>query len=147
MKTYKKYFAIMLVGALMLAMCLPAMAAVYDDVPDGTWYSAGAESLFERGIMNGTAGGKMLVVYFSRAGENYNVGRITEGNTAKLAKEIAAQTGADLFEIVPETAYPEGYDDMLAVATDERKNNARPKIKTHIDNFESYDTVFIGYPI
>ena len=28
MKTYKKYFAIMLVGALMLAMCLPAMAAV-----------------------------------------------------------------------------------------------------------------------
>ena len=34
--------------------------------------------------------GKILVAYFSRTGENYNVGTISEGNTAKLAKEIAA---------------------------------------------------------
>ena len=47
----------------------------------------------------------MLVVYFSRTGENYNVGFIQEGNTAKMAKIIAAQTGADLFEIVPEIPY------------------------------------------
>ena len=49
----------------------------------------------------GMAGGKVLIAYFSRAGENYSVGVIDEGNTAKLAKEIAAQTGGDLFEIVP----------------------------------------------
>ena len=34
-----------------------------------------------------------LVTYFSHAGENYNVGVIEEGNTAKLAKVIAEQTG------------------------------------------------------
>lgn len=36
----------------------------------------------------------ILVVYFSHTGENYSVGTITEGNTAKVAREIAAQTGA-----------------------------------------------------
>ena len=47
-----------------------------------------------------------LVSYFSHAGENYNVGVIEEGNTAKLAKVIAEQTGAELFEIVPVVDYP-----------------------------------------
>ena len=37
---------------------------------------------------------KSIVVYFSHTGENYSVGVITVGNTAKVAKEIAAQTGA-----------------------------------------------------
>ena len=95
----------------------------------------------------GTAGGKILIAYFSRAGENYNVGVVSEGNTAKLAKEIAAQTGGDLFEIVPATAYPSAYNEMLTVATRERTNNERPAIRDTVENFESYDTVFIGYPI
>ena len=47
-----------------------------------------------------------LVVFFSHAGENYNVGVVEEGNTAKLAKVIAEQSGADLFEIVPVVDYP-----------------------------------------
>jgi len=88
-----------------------------------------------------------LVVYFSRAGENYNVGVIEEGNTAKLAKIIAEQTGADLFEIVPETAYPEDYDTMLEVATRERENDERPAYLGQIGSWEQYDTVFVGYPI
>ena len=95
----------------------------------------------------GTAGGKILVAYFSRAGENYSVGVIDEGNTAKLAKEIAAQTGGDLFEIVPATPYPEGYEDTKTVATRERNNNERPAIKGTVENFDEYDTIFIGYPI
>lgn len=95
----------------------------------------------------GTAGGQILIAYFSRTGENYSVGVIDEGNTAKLAKEIAAQTGGDLFEIVPVTAYPSSYDEMLTVATNERTNNARPAIKNAAGNFTDYDTVFIGYPI
>lgn len=95
----------------------------------------------------GTAGGKTLIAYFSRTGENYNVGTITEGNTAKLAKEIAAQTGGTLFEIEPVTAYPTAYNEMLTVATNERQSNARPEIKNKVENFEQYDTIFIGYPI
>ena len=90
---------------------------------------------------------RALVVYFSRAGENYSVGVIEEGNTAKMAKIIASQTGADLFAIVPEVPYPEDYDSMLSVATQEKSEDARPAYTGDVENWEQYDTVFIGYPI
>ena len=109
--------------------------------------TSGATRKADEPGQSGTAGGKILIAYFSRAGENYNVGVVSEGNTAKFAKEIAAQTGGDLFEIVPVTAYPSSYDDMLTVATKERTNNERPAIRDTVEIFESYDTVFIGYPI
>jgi len=89
----------------------------------------------------------MLVTYFSHAGENYNVGVIEEGNTAKLAKVIAEQTGADLFEIVPVVDYPQSYDECLEVATAEQREGARPEYVGDIENWDQYDTVFIGYPI
>lgn len=88
-----------------------------------------------------------LVTYFSHAGENYNVGVIEEGNTAKLAKVIAEQTGADLFEIVPVVDYPQSYDECLEVATAEQREGARPEYVGDVENWEQYDTVFIGYPI
>ena len=89
----------------------------------------------------------VLVVYFSRTGENYNVGFIQEGNTAKMAKIIAAQTGADLFEIVPEVPYPDDYDSVLPIATQEKNEDVRPAYIGDVENWEQYDTVFIGYPI
>lgn len=88
-----------------------------------------------------------LVTYFSHAGENYNVGVIEEGNTAKLAKVIAEQTGADLFEIVPVVDYPQSYDECLEVATAEQREGARPEYMGDVENWDQYDTVFIGYPI
>ena len=88
-----------------------------------------------------------LVTYFSHAGENYNVGVVEEGNTAKLAKVIAEQTGADLFEIVPVVDYPQSYDECLEVATAEQREGARPEYVGDVENWEQYDTVFIGYPI
>lgn len=88
-----------------------------------------------------------LVVYFSHAGENYNVGVVEEGNTAKLAKEIAEQTGAELFEIVPVVEYPTVYDDCLEVATEEQRTGARPEYVGDVENWDDYDTVFLGYPI
>ena len=45
-------------------------------------------------------GGRVLVVYFSRTGENYNVGTINEGNTAIVGGMIAACIGADVFEML-----------------------------------------------
>lgn len=90
---------------------------------------------------------KLLVVVFSRAGENYSVGVIEEGNTSKMAKVIAEQTGADLFIIEPVVPYPEDYDTMLTVATQEKNDDARPEYTGDVENWEQYDTVFIGYPI
>ena len=88
-----------------------------------------------------------LVVYFSRAGENYDVGVIEEGNTAKMGRIIAEQTGADVFELVPVVPYPEDYDSCLEVATEEQQTDARPEYEGTIENWDQYETVFIGFPI
>lgn len=103
--------------------------------------------LFALMLMSGSLAEGVLVTYFSHAGENYNVGVIEEGNTAKLAKVIAEQTGAELFEIVPVVDYPHSYDECLEVATAEQREGARPEYVGDVENWDQYDTVFIGYPI
>ena len=91
-------------------------------------------------------GSNMLVAYFSLAGEQYGVGVVEEGNTSIIAHMIAEQTGADLFEIKPETPYPTTYQEILDVSRQEMANNARPEIAGTVDNMDDYDTIFIGYP-
>ena len=91
--------------------------------------------------------GKVLVLYFSRTGEQYNVGVIDEGNTAIVAKIIAEETGADLFEVLPEDDYyPMTYDELTEVAKQEQNDNARPAYQGEIHP-ENYDTIFIGAPV
>ena len=94
-----------------------------------------------------TSASKILVAYFSRADENYNVGTVEVGNTELLAKEIIAQTGADEFKITPVTPYPANYQETVDKATEERNNNARPEYVGEVADFAQYDTIFIGYPI
>lgn len=88
---------------------------------------------------------KVLVVYFSRAGENYSVGNIETGNTQLMAEMVVKETGADLFRIVPEEAYPTSYKECTEVAQKELRGKARPNIKGDI-RVENYDIIFIGYP-
>ncbi len=92
------------------------------------------------------ADAKSLVVVFSRADENYQVGNISEGNTMKLAKVIAEKTGSDLFEIKPYEKYPADYKKCTEVAQEELRINARPAILED-KSPEEYDTIFLGYPI
>ena len=89
----------------------------------------------------------VLITYFSRAGENYNVGVVERGNTDLLAEIVAEETGGELFRIETVREYPSAYDEMLTVATEERTNKERPELKTSIENFGSYDVIFVGYPI
>ena len=90
---------------------------------------------------------KVLVAYFSRTGEQYSVGNIKEGNTAVIAKMIAAKTGGDLFEIkLKNDNYPTKYRALTEVAQKEQRANARPEISEDVPNFASYDIVFIGTP-
>ena len=91
-------------------------------------------------------GSNMLVAYFSLDGEQYGVGVVEEGNTSIIARMIAEQTGADLFEIKPETPYPTTYQGLLDVSRQEMADNSRPKIADTVDNMDNYDTLFIGYP-
>lgn len=103
---------------------------------------------------------RILVVFLSRAGENYNVGvtregsasaayagYIDKGNTAMMAAVIAELTGGDLFEIQTVTPYPEDYASMLRVAQEEIDTDARPALAAQVENMADYDVVFIGYPI
>ena len=90
---------------------------------------------------------KVLIAYFSRTGENYDVGVIEKGNTAIIADMIAEQTGGTEFEIVTVNPYPDGYDECKEVVQREREQNARPELKGDLPALDAYDTIFIGYPI
>lgn len=81
------------------------------------------------------AGSASLVVYFSWS-----------GNTESVANEIQAQTGGDIFEIVPAEPYTDDYDALLDLAQEEQANGARPAIAETVKNFEQYDTVYFGFP-
>lgn len=94
-----------------------------------------------------TTTNKALVVYYSRTGENYAVGNITEGNTAIVAKMIAARTGADLFEIKTAKAYAADYNTCIEEAKKELRDDARPEIVGDVVDFAKYDTIYVGYPI
>lgn len=81
---------------------------------------------------------KALVLYFS-----------VYGTAKKTAEEIAKQTGADLMEIEPDVPYDSDrshYNALARLAKKEVDSSARPEIKNHIP-VESYDTIFIGYPM
>ena len=89
---------------------------------------------------------KILVVYYSRTGEEYGLGNITKGNTAIIAELIAQKLGGDLFEIKPVTPYPDSYEECKIVASREKATKARPPFIGNVD-ISGYDIIFCGYPI
>ena len=91
--------------------------------------------------------GKVLIVFFSHAGENYSVGNIKVGNTKLVADEIQKVTGGDEFEIVAEKSYDMPYDALTKLAKEEQEKNEKPAFKGEVKDIDQYDTVFIGGPI
>ena len=160
----KKLIALLL-GIIMI-FSLAACAGTTPDTPSGTTPSNGSQTT------NGTndtknpdittsgensttgttdpagttdtpmAGGKTLVVYFSGS-----------GNTKRVAEDISAATGGTLFELVPVTPYTSA--DLSWTTSGSRVNREHddealrdiPLVTTTPENFDEYDTVFIGYPI
>ena len=68
------------------------------------------------------------------------------GNTGVVADMIAQATGADLFSIRTVEQYPDTYDAILDQGQQERSEGARPELATHLENLDSYDTIFLGFP-
>lgn len=101
-----------------------------------------SETSDESGSETETNGSSVLVVYYSAS-----------GNTERVANDIAAAAGADLFEIVPTEVYTD--DDLDWTNSDSRVSREHddeslrdvPLTTTAVENWENYDTVFIGYPI
>jgi flavodoxin len=79
---------------------------------------------------------KVLIVYFSRS-----------GNTREIANLIHKSIGGDIVEIQTVEPYPGNYDAVTKQAKQELESGYKPALKTKIENIQSYDVVFIGYPI
>ena len=90
-----------------------------------------------------------LVIYFSRAGENYIGGQMVDlekGNAEQIAEYISEAVNADLFEISPVKDYPEGYVECTEVAKKELRDNARPRLEEYLDSLAGYKNIFIVGP-
>ena len=90
-----------------------------------------------------------IVIYFSRAGENYFGGElknIEKGNTEVIAEYIGDIAGADLFKVEPAVEYPFEYMKCTEIAKKEFDKNERPELKEELGDISAYDTVYIGFP-
>ena len=81
-------------------------------------------------------GSDTLVVYYSHT-----------GTTEKAALKIRELLNADLVELEPVTTYPTDYNAHVEVVQNEQNDNARPPLKTTVNDFDKYKTIFVGYPI
>lgn len=83
---------------------------------------------------------KILVAYFS-----------AQGHTKAVAEKIASVTGGDLFEIMPVNVYTEedldGWNESARGTRESKDRSTRPEVKDKVENFEKYDTIYLGFPI
>ena len=87
---------------------------------------------------------KSLIIYFSRADENYAVGYVDKGNTEYVAEYVRDLTNADMFKVEPLVPYAKDYQTCIKEAKD-RIGNA--PIKEEIGDISSYEVIYIMSPI
>lgn len=104
------------------------------EVPAASEETSGSEAP-EESTEPAEEGGSTLVAYFSWS-----------GNTEQVAQIIAGQTGGDLFKIETATPYTDDYNTLLDIARQEQADDARPELAAQVDDWDSYDVIFVGYP-
>ena len=77
----------------------------------------------------------ILIAYFSWS-----------GHTEQLAEVIHKQVGGDMFVITPKVLYTTDINKLSGQASQELRDNVRPELATHVDDFDKYDVIFVGYP-
>ncbi|MDO5521011.1 MAG: flavodoxin [bacterium] len=90
-----------------------------------------------------------LVVFYSRAGENYFGGkyRYTEvGNTEKIANMIAQATETETFKIQQKIPYAADYNTCINQAQSDLRAKARPELISMPESLDDYDEIYLGYP-
>ena len=103
-----------------------------------------------------TEGSNILIAYFSvmetdgvdtmASASRVAVDGEVLGNNEYVARIIQRETGGELFAIQTVQEYPTTHDPLLEFAYNEKADNARPELAAQIENFDSYDVVFLGYP-
>ena len=94
-----------------------------------------SESAGETAAAEPETDGGTLIAYFSWS-----------GNTEQMAQAIRTETGGDLYQIEPAVPYTDDYDALLDIAQQEQAENARPELASPVENWDSYDVIFVGYP-
>ena len=134
------------------------------EIPD----QASADQLLEE------TDGKVLIAYFTHEGNNVFNGELSDvdaitsasvqrdgdtfppqivdgehkGNTQIIAEYVAEHTGGDLFaiQLADDEKYPvDGYE-TLDVAQEQRAEDARPALSSHVENIADYDVIYLGFP-
>ena len=151
MKTWKKFFSCLLAGAmaLSLAACGGNDSSADDQTASQTQEettppadSSTDTAAPETSGDETTAGGNVLVVYFSAT-----------GHTESVANDIAEATVGDLFEITPAEPYTDedlNWSDENSRVSREYADESLRDVElttTEVENWDDYNTVFIGYPI
>lgn len=103
-----------------------------------------------------TGSSNILIVYFSvmetdgvdtvAGASRVAVNGEVLGNNQYIAQIIQQETGGELFSIETVQEYPTTHDPLLEFAYNEKAENARPELATQIDNLDSYDVIFLGFP-
>ena len=153
MKIWKKFFSCLLAGAmtLSLAACGGSDSAASDQTAEEQTQeetTSPADTSTDTAAPEDSGGdtaansGNVLVVYYSAT-----------GNTETVANYIAEATGGDIFEITPAEPYTSddlNWSDENSRVTREHEDESLRDVElttTQVENWDSYDTVFIGYPI
>jgi len=90
---------------------------------------------FVKSAASGESAKKILAAYFSHS-----------GNTREIANQIHENVGGSIIEIVTVDPYPKNYDEVVKQAKQELQSGYQPALKTEVEDMESYEKVFVGYP-
>ncbi len=159
----RKLAAIILSSVLVLSL-----AACGNDQPEGSTAqpassqteasaSTPAADGSEAGAESAAASdGNILIAYFSvpetdgvdtvAGASRVVVNGEVLGNNQCIAQLIQQETGGDLFRIETVQEYPGSHDPLLEFAYEEKAEDARPELATQLENLDSYDVIFLGYP-
>lgn len=121
-------------------ICVFSVAACCGNTADDRLSSSSSST--ESSKSETVSGGKTLVVYYSAT-----------GSTKAVAEKIAKNLNADTFELVPEKPYTSAdlnWNDENSRVSSEHSDESKREValvKSTPDNWEQYDTVYVGYPI
>lgn len=157
----KKFAAIFLAAGMALSLAACSSTAQTESAPSPS--SSSAASSAEQSASDAAsqaegaaAEGNVLIAYFSvpetdgvdavAGASRVVVNGEVLGNSQYIAQLIQQEAGGDLFRIETVQEYPGSHDPLLEFAYNEKAENARPELASQIENPDSYDVIFLGYP-
>ena len=90
---------------------------------------------------------RSIIIYFSRADENYWVWFVEKWNTEIVAEFIQELSGADMFKVERKIPYAKDYDTCIKQAQEEQRNNKRPELVQELSSIDEYEIIYIWAPV